>query len=61
MGVIDGVTHPSLSRAGKPTRDAIAEICEIVDGPISAEVIAVEKDGSCARAGSSRRFTGTSW
>jgi len=46
MGVIDGVTtNPSLlSKAGKPTKDVIAEICEIVDGPISAEVIAVEKD-----------------
>lgn len=47
MGVIDGVTtNPSLlSKAGKPTRTVIAEICEVVDGPISAEVIAVDKDG----------------
>jgi len=46
MGVIDGVTtNPSLlAKGGKPTRDAIAEICEIVDGPVSAEVIAIEKD-----------------
>lgn len=46
MGAIDGVTtNPSLlAKAGKPTRAVIAEICEIVDGPISAEVIATTKD-----------------
>ncbi|MDC3954959.1 fructose-6-phosphate aldolase [Polyangium jinanense] len=44
MGVIDGVTtNPSLlSKGGKPTKVAIAEICEVVDGPISAEVIGIE-------------------
>jgi transaldolase len=47
MGVIDGVTtNPSLlAKGGKPTKAAIAQICEIVDGPISAEVIATDKDG----------------
>ena len=47
MGVIDGVTtNPSLlAKGGKPTKVAIAAICEIVDGPISAEVLAVDKDG----------------
>ena len=47
MGVIDGVTtNPSLlSKAGKPTKVVIAEICEVVDGPISAEVVAIDKDG----------------
>jgi transaldolase len=46
MGVIDGVTtNPSLlAKAGKPTREAIAEICEIIDGPVSAEVIGTTKD-----------------
>jgi transaldolase len=46
MGAIDGVTtNPSLlAKAGKPTREAIAEICEIVDGPVSAEVVGVTKD-----------------
>jgi transaldolase len=46
MGVIDGVTtNPSLlSKSGKLTKAAIAEICEVVDGPISAEVIATEKE-----------------
>jgi transaldolase len=46
MGAVDGVTtNPSLlAKAGKPTRQVIAEICEIVDGPVSAEVVAVTKD-----------------
>ncbi|MEJ7731744.1 MAG: fructose-6-phosphate aldolase [Polyangiaceae bacterium] len=47
MGVIDGVTtNPSLlAKGGKPTKQAIAEICEIVDGPISAEVVGTDKEG----------------
>lgn len=47
MGAIDGVTtNPSLlAKAGVPTREAIAQICEVVDGPISAEVIATDTDG----------------
>ncbi len=47
MGAIDGVTtNPSLlSKAGKPIRRAIAEICEVVDGPISAEVLATDTQG----------------
>jgi transaldolase len=47
MGAIDGVTtNPSLlAKGGKPTKQAIAAICEIVDGPISAEVLATDTDG----------------
>lgn len=47
MGAIDGVTtNPSLlAKAGLPTKEAIAQICEVVDGPISAEVIATDTDG----------------
>jgi transaldolase len=47
MGVIDGVTtNPSLvAKAGRPLAKLIADICEIVDGPISAEVIATDTDG----------------
>ncbi|AUX38652.1 transaldolase [Sorangium cellulosum] len=46
MGVIDGVTtNPSLlAKGGRPTKQVIAEICEVVDGPVSAEVVAVERD-----------------
>ena len=41
MGLLDGVTtNPSLlAKSGKPMKKALAEICEIVDGPISGEVL----------------------
>jgi len=50
MGAIDGVTtNPSLlAKAGRATRDVITEICEIVDGPVSAEVIATDTQGILA-------------
>jgi transaldolase len=46
MGLVDGVTtNPSLlAKGGKTMKKALAEICEIVDGPISGEVLAVEYD-----------------
>lgn len=46
MGLIDGVTtNPSLAaKSGKPFKQLIMEITEIVDGPISAEVVSVEAD-----------------
>lgn len=44
MGVVDGVTtNPSLvAKSGKKLETVIREICEVVDGPISAEVTAVD-------------------
>ena len=47
MGVLDGVTtNPSLvAKEGKDFRKLLKEICAIVDGPISAEVISTEFDG----------------
>jgi transaldolase len=47
MGAVDGVTtNPSLlAKSGRPTRQVIAEICEIVDGPVSAEVLATDTAG----------------
>lgn len=47
MGAIDGVTtNPSLlAKGGLPTKKAITQICELIDGPISAEVIATDTDG----------------
>ena len=43
-GLVDGVTtNPSLmSKTGRPYAEVLREICEIVDGPISAEVVATE-------------------
>lgn len=47
MGLLDGVTtNPSLlAKSGKPMKKALIEICEIVDGPISGEVLSVEYEG----------------
>jgi transaldolase len=47
LGVLDGVTtNPSLiAKEGKDFRKLLEEICAIVDGPISAEVVSVDFDG----------------
>lgn len=51
-GAICGVTtNPSLIvKEGKKFEEVIAEICDIVDGPISAEVISLETEGMMAEA-----------
>lgn len=43
-GLVDGVTtNPSLiARTGRPYADVLREICEAVDGPVSAEVVSTE-------------------
>jgi len=47
LGLVDGVTtNPSLiAKTGRPIKDVIKDICEIVKGPISAEVIALDAEG----------------
>lgn len=46
IGIIDGVTtNPSLiAREGRDFIAVVKEICSIVDGPISAEVISLKSD-----------------
>jgi transaldolase len=46
-GIVDGVTtNPSLvSKTGSTLEAVIEEICTIVDGPISAEVVSVDAKG----------------
>ena len=46
LGVLDGVTtNPSLiAKEGVDYGDRLAEICKVVSGPVSAEVIATETD-----------------
>lgn len=46
FGLIDGITtNPSLvAKEGRTFKDVLLEICGIVDGPISAEVVSVEAD-----------------
>jgi len=45
-GMVDGVTtNPSLiAKSGRDFKEVIAEICELVEGPVSAEVAALEAD-----------------
>ena len=47
LGLVDGVTtNPSLiAKSGRKFKDVIKEIVSIVDGPISAEVIALDAPG----------------
>lgn len=52
MGMVDGVTtNPSLiAKEEGEFKDIIAQICKIVDGPVSAEVISLEYEGMVAEA-----------
>lgn len=52
MGMVDGVTtNPSLiAKEGRDFETIIREICEIVDGPISAEVISLDVEGMLKEA-----------
>jgi transaldolase len=47
MGLLDGVTtNPSLiAKSGRRMSEVIAEICDLVPGPVSAEVTATDLDG----------------
>jgi transaldolase len=47
LGILDGVTtNPSLiAKAGKPFKETIIEICNIVKGPTSIEVTSLDVDG----------------
>jgi len=56
LGILDGVTtNPSLmAKEGIKGKEAILkhyiDICEIVDGPVSAEVLSIDYDGMIAEA-----------
>ncbi len=52
LGLVDGVTtNPSLiAKSGRKFKDVIKEIVSIVDGPISAEVIALDAKGMLKEA-----------
>lgn len=51
-GIIDGVTtNPTLiAREGRDFKEVVAEICSIVDGPISAEVVSMKSTEMIAEA-----------
>jgi len=52
LGLLDGVTtNPSLvAKEGKEFKVLIKEICAIVDGPVSAEVLSMETEGMVSEA-----------
>ena len=52
MGMVDGVTtNPSLiAREKKPFEEIIKEICQIVEGPVNAEVVSLDAPGMLAEA-----------
>lgn len=52
LGVIDGVTtNPTLiSKESRPAKEILKEICSLVSGPVSAEVISLEVNGMVSEA-----------
>lgn len=52
MGLVDGVTtNPSLiAKSGRKYKDVVVEICELINGPISAEVLTTGYDEMMAEA-----------
>ncbi|PLY06959.1 MAG: fructose-6-phosphate aldolase [Desulfuromonas sp.] len=52
LGLVDGVTtNPSLiAKSGRDFKEVITEITSFVDGPISAEVIALDAEGMVTEA-----------
>lgn len=52
MGVLDGVTtNPSLAaKETAPYKEILIEICKVVSGPVSAEVLATDYDGMIKEA-----------
>lgn len=52
MGMVDGVTtNPSLvAKEGREFRAILEDICELVDGPVSAEVVSTQFSGMMQEA-----------
>ena len=50
LGMVDGVTtNPSLiMKSGRDIKEVTKEICDMVDGPVSAETVAMDADGMIA-------------
>lgn len=47
LGMVDGVTtNPTLiAKSGRPIREVLAEICDLVDGPVSGETVSTDAEG----------------
>ncbi|HWL47133.1 MAG TPA: fructose-6-phosphate aldolase [Sphingomonadaceae bacterium] len=57
-GLVDGVTtNPSLvHKSGRKFLDVVREICGLVDGPVSAEVVALDHEGMMKEAAVLRKI-----
>jgi transaldolase len=60
LGLLDGVTtNPSLiAKSGRQFKEVIAEICSMVEGPVSAEVVSLDYDGMMREAADLRKIAG---
>jgi transaldolase len=58
LGLLDGITtNPSLiAKSGRQIKDVIREICDMVPGPVSAEVASTNFDGMMAEAAVLRKI-----
>ncbi len=58
IGLVDGVTtNPSIiAKSGRVFKEVIAEICNLVDGPVSAEVTATEAGAMIAEGKELRKI-----
>jgi transaldolase len=58
LGLLDGVTtNPSLiAKSGRQFKEVIAEICAIVEGPVSAEVVSLDFEGMMREAADLRKI-----
>ena len=57
-GLLDGVTtNPSLvQKSGRDFLEVVKEICDVVSGPVSAEVVALDHDGMMREAAVLRKI-----
>lgn len=58
IGLVDGVTtNPSIiAKSGRDFKEVIAEICALVEGPVSAEVVAMQADQMIAEGRELRKI-----
>ena len=60
LGLVDGVTtNPSLiAKSGRNFLDVLREVCDFVEGPVSAEVTATDADGMIAEGRALAKIAG---
>ena len=58
IGLVDGVTtNPSIiAKSGRDFKQVIAEICALVEGPVSAEVVAMDAENMIAEGRELRKI-----